>query len=209
MAVLALSIVLIITVSGPLRNWFSKSVERAYLAGGQTSIEVVAASGIGTDEPLVYVRNLGPNSISLGYDTKRDPSLWQVFIGNENFEVIEVEELGREDNLLEAYEFVCLKLEPKNVSRSQNRIIVYGPGATMADPPVKAKEVLSSRKKSRFSYVWDWIKDKARKIKDRAMRFFSNVKQRLVRGYDRFKARHRVYGRTREDLGHGQGGKVS
>ncbi len=197
MAMLLFSILLLLLFSGPLIDWFSESVERAYLVGGQTSIEVVAASGIGTDEPLVYVRNLGPRSITLGYEKKRDPSLWQVFIGNENLKVVEVQELGKEDNVLGVYEFLCLKLEPKKVSKSHNRIIVYGPGATMADPPVKAEKATFSGKKSGLSSAWKWIKGNARKIKDSARRFFSNAKQRLLTGYNRFKARYGEFRRKK------------
>ncbi len=215
MIILVLSIVALLLFSGPLMGWFSKAVERAYLVGGQTSIEVVAASGIGTDEPLVYVRNLGPKSILLGYDRRRDPSLWQVFIGDENFKVLEVEELGREDNLLSVYEILCLRLEGKKVSGAQKRVIVYGPGATMADPPVKAvfsgdkarKDLVFGTKK-RLTSAWsllrrkvsssyNWIKGKVSKAKEYARRAYFSARSKMAVGRRRLHGRYR-YGRRKE-----------
>lgn len=199
--ILLISILLCIIIITPTISWISDSLKRLDLAGGRTTLEVVAVSGLGTESPKVYVRNLGPRRLSLGFEKQRNPSLWQVFVGEEYFEVVEVDELGKEDNELEVYEIICLRLEPKEVS-GLKRVVVYGPGATLADPPTKAEKTYSSghggvksffsKVKEKLSSAWSWLKEKGRKLKEKVSGLFSKVKRSISSGYDRFKGRMRA-----------------
>ncbi|HIE23446.1 MAG TPA: hypothetical protein EYP68_04370 [Candidatus Korarchaeota archaeon] len=158
----------------------------------------------GSDSPKVYVRNLGPLKLSLGFEKQRDTRLWHVFIGEEYFEVIEVEELGEKDNELEVYEIVCLRLEPKEASGFK-RVVVYGPGATLADPPTKAEKTYSSghgglkgflskvfsKAKEKLTSAWNYLKEKGSKFKNKLTGLSSKVRSAIASGYDRFKRRMR------------------
>ncbi len=131
---LIVSTLLALLILTPSSTWISGSIERLNLVGSRTSLEIVAVSGFGTDNIYVYIRNLGPESLSLGSsDKQRDPSLWQVFIKDELFKVTDVQELKKEDNVLDVDELLRLKLEGKYVSGSKIRVKVYGPGATVAE----------------------------------------------------------------------------
>ena len=132
--ILIISTLLALLFLTPSSAWISGSLERLNLVGSRTSLEIVAVTGLGTDSLYVYVRNLGPGSLSLGSSAKqRDPTLWQVFIGEKQFKVMEVQELEKEDNVLDVDELLRLKLEGQEISGSKIRVKVYGPGATMAE----------------------------------------------------------------------------
>jgi len=199
--ILLLSALLILIFLPPTASWISSSLRRLDLVGGYTSIEVISSTGIGTDSPEVYVRNLGPRMLSLGYDKPRDPGLWQVFVGNEFFKVIEVRELGKEDNLFEVHEIICLRLEGKHVKGSWKMVTVYGPGATLADPPGKIesgsmgwlKGVLSKGKRV-LSSALNSAKRVLSSARDKIVSSFSRVKEAVSSARTKLKERFKGYG---------------
>jgi len=204
--ILLLSAILILIFVPATASWISRSMKRLDLVGGYTSIEVVSSTGIGTNSPKVYVRNLGPRRLSLGEEKPRDPSLWQVFIGNEFFRVLEVEELGKEDNLFEVYEIICLRLEGKQVKGSWKMVTVYGPGATLADPPSKVKSGLTgwlkgilSKGKKALSSVKETLKEAFSSVKEKAASFFLKAKEALSSAHKRFEDRFKGYGLRAEE----------
>ena len=77
------------------------------------------------------------------------------------------------------------------------RVVVYGPGATLADPPTKAEKTYSSghggvmsffpKVKEKLSSAWGWLKQKGRKLKEKVSGLFSKDKRSISYGYDRFK----------------------
>ncbi len=92
-----------------------------------------------------------------------------------------------------------MKLEPKRVSGFK-RVVVYGPGATLADPPTRAEKTFlrgikkgkegtksfSFRIKSKISSAWNWIKVKGMKIKERAKGFLRKAGRSLASTFSRF-----------------------
>lgn len=130
---LIISSLLVLLFLMPQAASFASSLERLNVMKGKTSLEVVAVTGLSGESPYVYIRNLGPRSLSLGSSAKpRDPNLWQVFINEEMCQVIEVQELEKEDNVLEIDEILRLKIEVKEAIGSKVEVRVFGPGATSA-----------------------------------------------------------------------------
>ncbi len=132
--ILVIGVALALLIFSPVGSYIFGALGRASAVGGQTTISVLAVSGLGTGTIEIYVKNLGPNELDLGGNT----SAWQVFFDSQAETVDKLEEQRTPaDGKLSVDEVVVLIIsKPFNGSYSNTSsysIIVYGPGGTQTE----------------------------------------------------------------------------
>ena len=129
--ILVIGVALALLIFSPIGSYIFGALGRTATVGGQTTIGILAVSGMGTSSGTIYVKNLGPNDLSGAGST----SSWQVFINNTNIAVSAVSGAASStDDVLEVNGVVQLTVDLSSYSSTRSwAVLVYGPSGTQTE----------------------------------------------------------------------------
>ncbi len=121
--ILVIAVALALLIFSPISSYIFGALGRTSTVGGTSTIQILSASGWNSSSGTIYVKNLGPNDLTISGTTD-----FQVFVDQKSVNVTDVSATGTwsKDST------VTLTVNLTGISSTeQHNIVVYGPQNTM------------------------------------------------------------------------------
>ena len=120
---LVIAVALALLIFGPISSYIFGAMGRTSTVGGTSTIQVLSVTGWGTGSGKIYIKNLGPNDLTIS-----SASDFQVFVDQtpRNPSGTTLSGTWTKDST------ITLTVDLRGFSStSQHNIVIYGPGNTM------------------------------------------------------------------------------
>ncbi len=121
--ILVIAVALALLIFSPISSYIFGALGRTSTVGGTSTIQILSVSGWDSNSGTIYVKNLGPNDLTISGTTD-----FQVFVDQKSVSVTGVSATGTwsKDST------VTLTVDLTGISSTeQHNIVVYGPQNTM------------------------------------------------------------------------------